>query len=176
MSQANKASLANHCALFEDAVRRYFPYLFQEWGFVPIYRNERMHNDPHCLLIAQSALCRVKFYRGQGEANLMIGPLQAPLSWADSDQGVEYWYYLRGLLNFLAQAPVDIVELYRERPSFPTDEEQLAELSGMLEPRCDEVLKLFAPDQFGLWQHQYVQYEQLWQQQVDQQSQQLLKK
>ena len=68
------------CDEFLQQVKHHFRYLFEDYDFEVIHREKASRPD-YCLIILQSADCRIKFYRTWEEANVLFGTLAAPLTW-----------------------------------------------------------------------------------------------
>ncbi|HOJ49350.1 MAG TPA: hypothetical protein PKW55_00885 [Spirochaetota bacterium] len=108
----------------------------------------------------ESKDCRIKFYSSQGEVNILFGTLSSPLLWDDVINGTRYWYFVRGIIDFLQKKHIDAKELLNKARMSLTQEQQLAELSTELEPICKKVIQLFREDNIKEWIEEYEKFEQ----------------
>lgn len=147
------------CADLLEQIRRYFSYLFGPYGFEVVH-SKTARSGEHCLIVLQSKDCRIKFYRAQGEVNLLFGTLSAHPGWEDVIDGTRQWYYARGMIDFVEKSPVDVEKSLLQIRTPKTEDQQLAELSMKLEPVCDQVIRLFREDMVEQWRGEYERFEQ----------------
>lgn len=147
------------CADFLRQIRQYFRYLFDLYGFEVVH-SKAARSGEYCLIVLQSGDCRIKFYRVQGEVNLLFGTLSAHIGWEDVIDGTRHWYYARSIMDFIEKKPVDVRESLLEIRTVKTEDQQLAELSTRLQPVCDHVIRFFREDTFERWRREYEQFEQ----------------
>ncbi len=147
------------CPDFLELIKRNFGYLFDLYGFETVY-SKSAQGGQNCLIVLESKDCRIKFYRSQGEANLLFGTLSAPLGWEDVIDGTRHWYFARGIIDFVQKNPVNAKELLNQTRRSLTEEEQLAELSVKLKPICKQIIQLFKGDNIKQWIKEYEKFEQ----------------
>jgi len=152
---------SKECQRFSNQVKSHFAYLFDQFNFSVVYQDEAIDSlgTESCLIVLESEECRIKIYRSHGEVNVQFGTLSAPLSWQDHDSDTGQWYYLRGLLSFLRNEKFNIDILLKRKPSWKTDEQQMAELSRELKPVCLQIISLFQEDNYPQWKMLYDQYQ-----------------
>jgi len=150
--------LSIECPDFFEKIKQKFSYLFDLYEFEVIY-SKSTQGGQHSLIILESKDCRIKFYRSSGEANLLFGTLSAPIGWEDVIDGIRYWYYVLGLIDFVQKNPVNAKELLNRARTSPTEEQQLAELSAKLKPICEQIIVLFKGDNIKQWIGEYEQFE-----------------
>ncbi len=147
------------CTDFLEQIKQYFGYLFDQYGFEVVH-SEAARSGEYCFIVLQSRNCRIKFYRAQGEVNLLFGTLSAHIGWEDVIDGTKHWYYARSIMDFIEKKPVDVRKSFFEIRTLKTENQQLRELSMRLQPLCSNILQLFRIDNFKRWRKEYEQFEQ----------------
>jgi len=147
------------CPDFLELIKQNFGYLFDLYGFEAVYTKSARGGE-NCLIVLESKDCRIKFYRSQGEANLLFGTSSAPLGWEDVIDDTRHWYFARGIIDFVQKNPVNAKELLNQTRRSLTEEEQLAELSLKLKPICKQIIQLFKGDNTKQWIKEYEKFEQ----------------
>ena len=148
------------CDEFERVVRRTFGYLFERYGF-RIAERRKGEDGQYCILVLRSPLCQAKAYLSvpQNEGNLEFGPLEADVEPSDAAHESRYWYYARAMVGFVTRRHPQPQDLYEEGQRLSTPEDQLAAISGLLEPVCTQVIYLFREGVFGTWQGAYESFQ-----------------
>lgn len=148
------------CIEFLDNIEQQFSYLFTQYGFL-VALHAAGHSGEKCLVVLESANCRLKFFYDRGTVETVIGTIHAPMDWADSCDGVRYWYSLKGVIDFVNKTPALTAEEARELGyalfRMSTDE-LLANTSELLRPACERVFELFREDTFRSRQLEFEQF------------------
>ncbi len=145
------------CAEFLEQIRRYYDYLFDQYGFTVVQTWESRERD-YCLVILKSDGGLLRFEKDLNSVEILLGPPDAPLGFERVVHGTRYWYSLRPLLEFLKGEPAELKEILRRVESFSSVEEQLEELSEMLKPACEQLLALFRGDAFKQLQQEFERF------------------
>lgn len=140
-SRATREPAAEHgarlhmssCADFVLITERVFGAFFVEHGFrhvgEPAYFGEdRKAGGPLCVWYFESKECRLKFYHGDGELNLLIGRPSAPLNRIYEDTG---WTYVRALVSI--QTPTN--------HEWKDYDKQLADLLTLVQPNYSKIVE-----------------------------------
>lgn len=140
-----EGDLSQGCQQFLDQIARSFDYLFDRHGFKVIHSKD-VWNGERCLVILESADCRLRFIYDRGTVEAAVGSLDAPAGWSDCDESVIQWYALRSVIDFVQghgkRSPDELRKLGLALFAMSTDE-HLADLSGLLQPVCETVFQLF---------------------------------
>ena len=150
---------STECAQYLEQIRRYFNYLFDQYGFQVAHCEDAPGEARH-LVVLESEACRIKFIQNRWDIYVEVGTLAAPIGWQDvaPGQGIRYWYDIGSVLDFLERKPLDINELSQDQPVLTVDQ-QLAELATALQPVCDQLMALFREDTFERWQREYQEFK-----------------
>jgi|GEM_PF-1049863 len=152
--------IPTECVDFLKQIKHYFSYLFYLYGFEVVH-SESAKSGENCLIVLQSNNCRIKFYRTQGEVNLLFGTLLAQIGWENVVDGVRHWYYARSVMDFIEKKLLDVKELLqRIGGTVRTEDQQMAELSPRLKPLCNLVIQFFKEDTFEQRCQEYEKFEQ----------------
>ena len=121
-----------NCGDFQLLTERIFGAFFNKHGFkrlgTPIYQGEdRKAGGPLCVWFYESSECRLKFYHGDGEVNMLVGLRSAPVNGIGQRDG---WRYIR---SFFPPHPW--------KWETKSDEQMLGELLSLLEPNYSLVLQ-----------------------------------
>lgn len=148
------------CMEFLNKIEQQFSYLFTRYGFL-VARTAIGHSDEKCLVVLESAKCRLKFFYDRGFVETFVGTSAAPMDWADTYDSVRYWYSLKGVVDFVSNAPMLTPEKARELGytlfSMTTDE-LLAYTSDLLRPVCEPVFELFREETFRNRQSEFERF------------------
>jgi hypothetical protein len=148
----------DECKDFIKLIKKHFEYLFKEYKFDVVHSSSARGGE-HCLVVLESKDCRIKFYRSQGEVNILFGTLLSPIGWEDVINKYRYWYYASAIINFITKTPVGTANIFSKVHASRTEEEQIKELSEKLYPICEDVIQLFRQDNFGKWLFEYELFE-----------------
>jgi hypothetical protein len=119
----------NSCEDYAILTERTFGAFFEQHGFkrlgAPTFHgNDRKAGGPLCVWFFESPECRLKFYHGDGEINLLVGNARAPLNRIYEDQG---WRYIRSLVP--------------EEKTHPSVGDELGRLLRLLESNYSSVVE-----------------------------------
>lgn len=120
-----------------DLIRKYFHYLFDEYGFTMIdVRHFNSYSD--WVAVLASNKCRLRFIEDRGTVMLAVGPLWDPLGWEAGP-----WFELPIVTAYLNQG-IFTWEYDQLGPTEP----QLRSLADLLRPYIDQICTMFSPDNF----------------------------
>jgi len=137
--------MSDDCSKFESDVKHKFEYLFNN-DYEIVHRESSSRN--RCLIILKSDNMQVKLFRAQDEVNLLVGRVSAPLIWGDKQDGKKEWFYIREVSRFLKN-DLDVSKvIHNESKKQVNHEQQLTELSRMLEGNIPEIENLFSKSNY----------------------------
>lgn len=147
MRQRNEAEL----------VKRYFPYLFDEYGFAMIDERYFDHfSNWVVVLVSGTRKCRMRVMEDRGTVMIAVGPIWDPPGWESGP-----WTDITTLLEYLHQGVFDIT--YNQMgPAEP----QLTRLSVILHLYMDQICAICNSAVFSehadklqqLWEKQWGRY------------------
>jgi len=137
-----------NCKSFFSQIKRHFDYLFDQYSFQLVYC-EDSEQFPICLVVLESADCRLRFISDREVPEFSIGTKSARITWEDSDRGtVHGWYGLNALADFLEKRTIHAPFLEQRKVGYLTREEHLVRISDLLRPRCDLVFEFMRQEVF----------------------------
>ena len=130
-----------YCRRFFAQIEAQLAFLFDQYGFRLIHC-EGAAQFPVCLVVLESADCRVRFVVDRGIPEIAIGTKSARITWENPGEGaVEGWQDLVALVDFLEAREIRAPLLDREGAVAQTLEEHLARISDLLQPHCDAIFE-----------------------------------
>jgi len=143
-----------HLEEYVALIQRYFFYLFDDYGFRIVYKEEYRKGHGWFRVGIESDKVRILFVREGGGGVLFLGTLSAPFGNEDAPQ----WANMLHLLSFVLQETVD----WRFADGVPSTERPAVILSFYAEklyPVCAQMLSMFASqDAIASWWSAYERY------------------
>jgi hypothetical protein len=133
------------CKWFLERVQIHFNYLFEKYGFRIIF-TEDDHLGEHCLIVIESAHCRVRYIFDRGSLEVSVGALSSSPGWHDFDNGELKWFSMREVIEYINGQPRRTSEeLYElgEVLFAMTVDEHLEWLAKSMRPIYSNVIELF---------------------------------
>ncbi len=84
---------------FQDAIARYFAYLFTAHGFQFVAAMNERYGE-YQMQIAASATCQVKFTLEQATFGLCFARQDAPRTWRNEEGTIQWWHPVEILMQF----------------------------------------------------------------------------
>src|ERR1035437_1644293 len=139
---------------FLRGIESCFPYLFERSRFVATVCEDQRHGE-FCLVILQSAGCKVKFYSERGTPEIFFGTLDAPSNWEFKSDVRTGWYTVAPIIVFLSIKFPDLAAPWPDRKVEPTTNEILLDYSARIRPFAEEVIAAFTANLDVMWWGDY---------------------
>lgn len=147
------------CEYFVTALKKPYAYLFDKNGFKMVHCAEARQGD-YCMVVFESAQCRIKFEIEQGVPTCYLGTLESPTTWGNEVNNVRVWYVADSVLDFIEKKPLAPAgQLFPRSEKPPTLDDMLSRDSGRLHKHLDQVVAAFAPDRSPDWWKAYNAYQ-----------------
>lgn len=154
---------SNSCDEFVEAIRRNYSFLFDDFGFQLIHRDERA-NGRYCMVVLESEAARVKMELEPGIPLVYVGQSDTPICWSiDQDfKAKRQWWVLGQVLGFMGGAdPTEPMKLPPATERWPSVDETMEEVAGIWRPHAAEMFRALGPEPPKGWWRAYAEYRDL---------------
>jgi hypothetical protein len=131
-----------------------FSFLFEEYNFNIVYRNEYRPEYDWYVIGLESPKCRIMFIREQGAGAVFIGESSSPFGNEPSGS----WVSLLGILNYLRKSELD----WSFVGKVPFSDQTKAGISfeaNEIKPFINQILDMFvSPEAISKWKSNYNEY------------------
>lgn len=136
-------------------IRAAFSYLFDEYDFRLVYLDPKLGQPDTALIGLTSPYCHIAFDWELGVLTPLIGPASSIFGQDTKVDGVDQWYNLERIIDFMQKRPFR----WPAAHEVPQSAELLAGWANALQPISFQVLRSFAnQDVVRTWDTAFVSY------------------
>lgn len=136
-------------------IRSVFAYLFDEYGFQLVYLDPKLGQPDAALIGFASPTCRIAFDWEQGTVTPLIGPIASTFGQDTKIDGVDQWYNLERMLDFIQKRPFR----WPTAGGIPQSVELLNRWAAALRPLAPQLFQRFeSRDRVRQWDAEFAAY------------------
>jgi hypothetical protein len=135
-----KAQTMNLCADFRKLVEESFDFILSDRAF---HIADTMSGKDRCFVIMKSERFHIEAYFADGEANVLLGPVEASPSWSGFTAGKPEWQYIRAITGYLSNSAGSAGAPEGPEIGDLSLESQMREMAALLRENFAEIDRLF---------------------------------